>query len=49
MRKWKINPLIDFEGGYVTTALLNTVYSVNYTIDTIQTALHFLISSPKSL
>ena len=37
MRKWKINPLIEFEGGYGTTALLNTVYSVNYTVDTIQT------------
>ena len=39
MRKWKINPfLIEFEAGYGTTALLNTVYCVNYTVDTIQTA-----------
>ena len=46
MKKWKINPF-EFEGGYGTTALLNIVYtnSVNYTVDTIQTALHFLISS----
>ena len=43
MKKWKINPF-EFEGGYGTTALLNTVYtnSVNYTVNTIQTALTLL-------